>query len=276
MCDLLKNNEKIMKYWNFNRNTELDLTCLTEKSCKNAWWICEKGHEWETTINHLYRGTRCPYCSGNKILKGYNDLMTTNSKDLKEWDYSKNEISPDEVSNGSRKKVWWVCPQGHSYLMPIVNKIKCGNSCPICSNRIVLEGYNDLKSKYPDIAKEWNYEKNGDLKPEDFVCGSNKKVWWICEKKHEWQAAISKRNNGTKCPYCSNMKVLIGYNDFESQRPEKLVFWDYKKNNILPEKIYYKSYSNINWKCPKCKFEWVSKVVTISEGKGCPNCKFKN
>ena len=35
-----------------------------------------------------------------------------------------------------------------------------------------------LAEARPDLAKEWNYEKNGDLKPEDVSCGSGKKVWW--------------------------------------------------------------------------------------------------
>lgn len=36
-----------------------------------------------------------------------------------------------------------------------------------------------LAEARPDLAKEWNYEKNGDLRPEDVSCGSNKKIWWI-------------------------------------------------------------------------------------------------
>ena len=38
----------------------------------------------------------------------------------------------------------------------------------------------------PEIAKEWNYERNGNLKPEHFAANSNKKVWWKCSKGHEW------------------------------------------------------------------------------------------
>mgnify|MGYP003306230336 CR=1 FL=1 len=55
--------------------------------------------------------------------------------------------------------------------------------------------------------------KNGDLKPTDFIANSNKKVWWLCKKGHEWQARISNRMNGNNCPYCANKKVLYGYND---------------------------------------------------------------
>lgn len=52
------------------------------------------------------------------------------------------------------------------------------------------------------IASEWNYEKNGDLRPEDFVA-SNKKIWWVCNKGHEWEATINNRNKGHGCPICN-------------------------------------------------------------------------
>ena len=32
--------------------------------------------------------------------------------------------------------------------------------------------------------------KNGNLKPEDVTYASNKKVWWLCKKKHEYDALI--------------------------------------------------------------------------------------
>ena len=32
-------------------------------------------------------------------------------------------------------------------------------------------------SDYPDLAAEWHPTKNGEKLPEDFLHGSNKKVW---------------------------------------------------------------------------------------------------
>jgi len=55
----------------------------------------------------------------------------------------------------------------------------------------------------PKLSKEWHPTKNGVLTPEDVTPYSNKKVWWVCEKKHEWSVAICNRNRGTGCPYCS-------------------------------------------------------------------------
>ena len=43
------------------------------------------------------------------------------------------------------------------------------------------------------LVKEWNYEKNKDIDINKITLGSNKKVWWICDKGHEWQAVIASR-----------------------------------------------------------------------------------
>ena len=68
-----------------------------------------------------------------------------------------------------------------------------------------------LTNVYPEIAKEWHPTKNGTLRPTDVIAGSHKKVWWVCNKGHEWLATIHNRTAaGTKCPYCSNKKVLSG------------------------------------------------------------------
>ena len=60
----------------------------------------------------------------------------------------------------------------------------------------------NLKVLYPDIAKEWDYEENYPLKPEDFTPGSNKEVWWICEKQHSWNTTINSRTSGSGCRKC--------------------------------------------------------------------------
>ena len=72
--------------------------------------------------------------------------------------------------------------------------------------REYTEKANSLLFSNPQVAKEWNFEKNGNLKPEHFAANSNKKVWWKCEKGHEWQAAIYHRNKGRGCPICARVK----------------------------------------------------------------------
>ena len=63
-----------------------------------------------------------------------------------------------------------------------------------------------LKECYPEIAKQWDYEKNYPKKPNEFLPGSGKKVWWKCNQGHEWCTTIHSRNRGSGCPYCSGRK----------------------------------------------------------------------
>ena len=204
----LIDNPTLMDGWNYERNNELGLDpkTLTCGSGKKAWWKCEKGHEWQANIDSRSKGSGCPYCAGKKVIAGVNDLATTNPKLASEWNYKKNSnLRPEDFTANSNKKVWWKCSKCHEWLATI-NSRNSGNNCPYCSNQKVLEGYNDLATRNSKLANEWNYEKNGDLKPEDFTVGSEKKVWWKCNKGHEWQAKINNRNNGRGCPYCSGRK----------------------------------------------------------------------
>jgi hypothetical protein len=61
----------------------------------------------------------------------------------------------------------------------------------------------NLKVKFPRVAKQWHPTKNGDLKPEDVNRKTGKKVWWVCEKGHEWSARVVDRARGSGCPRCA-------------------------------------------------------------------------
>ena len=133
---------------------------------------------------------------------------------IRQWDYEKNNgLTPQEVTAGSQKKVYWICEKGHSFDMDIRSRTK-GQGCPYCNNRRILPGYNDLATLNKELAAEWNWEKNGNLKPTDVGTGSKNRVWWKCDKGHEWQARVIQRNGGTGCPVCANRIVLKSYNDF--------------------------------------------------------------
>ena len=78
-----------------------------------------------------------------------------------------------------------------------------GDGCPYCAGHLAIQGVNDLATLFPNIAAQWNREKNGDKVPEQFLPMSACKVWWKCQKGHEWKSAISSRTAGSGCPYCS-------------------------------------------------------------------------
>ena len=135
------------------------------------------------------------------MLKGYNDLETVNPEIAKEWDYEKNTLLPSEVTRCSGKVVWWKCEKGHSWKITVSSRTK-GSGCPYCCNQKILAGYNDLQTLEPEIASEWDYDKNK-LKPSEVAAYSNKKFWWKCQNGHSWKSAISGRTKGGQgCPYC--------------------------------------------------------------------------
>ncbi|MCI8411262.1 MAG: zinc-ribbon domain-containing protein [Clostridia bacterium] len=205
--NLKKTHPELSKEWNGEKNGELKPTDVTYGSERKVWWRCEKGHEWMAQIGNRVRGTKCPYCTNHKILKGYNDLETTHPEIAKQWNYERNNgIKPSEVFAAGKYKFWWKCEKGHEWEARLYER-KDGNGCPYCSNRKVLEGYNDLQTINSKLAKQWNYEKNKELKPTQITAGSNKCVWWKCKKGHEWKATIASRNNGYGCPYCSHVKI---------------------------------------------------------------------
>ena len=82
-----------------------------------------------------------------------------------------------------------------------------GRKCPYCySNKSCI--HNNITVSHPQIIQEWNYEENMH-RPEKFTQGSQEKIWWKCNKGHEWKATINNRiRNKTGCPHCS---VSRGY-----------------------------------------------------------------
>lgn len=102
-----------------------------------------------------------------------------------------------------------------------INNRTHGNGCPYCSGRFIVKGKNDLQTVNPDLAKEWNYEKNNGLTPVDVTANSNKKAWWKCRKGHEWQATIANRNHGNGCPYCSGRYAIKDENNMPKPKKEQ-------------------------------------------------------
>ena len=99
----------------------------------------------------------------------------------------------------------------------------------------MIEGINDLATLKPELADEWS-SKNDPLKPTMVTTGSHKKVIWQDKYGHEWTATDKSRAlNGTGCPYCSHNKILVGFNDLASQRPQIASEWSERNYPLKPE-----------------------------------------
>ena len=196
---------ELLEEWDYSKNMD-DPYKIIKGSHVKYFWKCNKGHSYEASVGNRIKGTGCPYCANQKVLLGYNDLLSQYPEITKEWNYDKNELKPNEITAKSGKTVWWKCNKGHEWKASICNRTKNdGTGCPICSNRLLLEGYNDLATTNPELLKEWNYEKNK-IKPNEIIAGSTQKVWWKCEKGHEWNASIVSRTKKHFCPICNSSK----------------------------------------------------------------------
>jgi hypothetical protein len=209
--DLSVTNPELLSEWHYEKNSDLLPTMVIAGSDRKVWWRCDQGHEWEASVYSRAKGktrTGCPYCANKAVWIGYNDLVTVNSSLASEWNYAKNgDDRPEYYTASSGKKVWWICSEGHEWTATICNRSSKNNrtGCPVCRNQKILKGYNDLETLYPEIASEWDHEKNGTLKPSEISGGTGKKVWWKCSKGHEWEATVHSRTKlNCGCPICFN------------------------------------------------------------------------
>lgn len=270
--DLLSTHPDIAEEWLTEKNGDLTPSKTIYTSNKKVWWHGKCGHEWKASVENRVHGSGCPYCSGNKVLAGFNDLLTTNPSLAKEWHSTKNGVlSPYMVTSHSNKTVWWRCNKGHEWQAK-VNDRSNGNNCPICAGVIVEKGINDLATTNPELAKQWHPLKNKGLLPTGFSKGSNKKVWWLGDCGHEWQATIHSRSSGCGCPVCSSTIVVKGVNDLTTNNPELAAEWNITKNgDLTPDKVMPKSNLKVWWKC-KNGHEWQAQISSRASGNGCPVC----
>lgn len=146
--------------------------------------------------------------------------------------------SYDCIVSGSTRRVWWRCGRGHAWQISAYNRTGgADRGCPYCGDRKVLKGYNDPRTTHPEIAREWNKERNGDLKPADVIASSSKRVWWKCKEGHEWSGLVVNRARRRKadpgCPYCSGRKVLAGFSDLATTHPGIAAMWHPRMNRRL-------------------------------------------
>ena len=269
--DLFTTNPELISIW--SPNNIIDPKAIKRGCNSKALWCCPKcGGEYEMVVRDKVIGHGCPYCSGKRVLKGFNDLASLAPELIEEWDYDKNApLKPDEVTKGSNKKVWWICKKGHKWEAAIAKRTS-GQSCPICSGHIILPGYNDLATLNPDLAKQWHPTKNNSLQPDMVSLNSHKKVWWICEKGHEWEADIAGRTAGHGCPVCSGRIIVSGYNDLSSKYPNISAQWHPTKNGKLtPQEVSPFSHKKVWWIC-SMGHEWQARVSNRANGTGCPIC----
>lgn len=264
----------LLKEWDTEKNLPLTPRDVSYGSRKNIWWHCEKGHSWQAIVYTRTGGAGCPFCTGKQPWPGENDLASQYPAIAAQWNPTRNNgLTPADVTCGSHRKVWWQCGYGHEWQAIVKSRVS-GTGCPVCANRTLLPGVNDLATVHPSIAAQWHPQKNGTLRPAQVMAGNHRKVWWQCENGHEWQAVISARtNSGSGCPVCAGKQILPGVNDLASGFPALAEQWAKEKNdNLSPEQISIYSNRRVWWRCALGHSYRAAVSSRTSCGSGCPYC----
>lgn len=257
-------------------NENLNPDKVNAGSNKKIWWQCDvfPEHVWdEAPVTRVRYQSGCLICSNKRVLPGFNDLETVNPELAKKWHPDLNgDLLPSQIFPKSNKSIWWICNQNseHVWQAPPSNMSKTSNGCPFCSGHRAHTGANDLGTLYPAIASEWDFERNGELKPGNVLPGSPKSVFWICSLGHSYRAAIISRRDGSSCTYCSGANVLAGFNDLATTNPDLLPLFS-PKNEILPSQVQAGSDKKLIWVC-QAGHEWVTQVKNLTKGTRCPVC----
>lgn len=222
--DLASRFPEIASEWS-ERNLPLTPDKVTAFKNTRVWWKCHLGHEWYTLISTRSGGSQCPYCSGIKLLIGFNDLATKYPALAKEWSERNLPLTPDMVNEKSTKNVWWKCSTCGYEWKSVVRARAKGSLCPVCADRTVLAGYNDLATTDPELLDEWDYEKNTGTLPNAVSRNSMKIVWWKCSSSHSWRAKITDRTIEQKgCYLCER--------EFQSAFPQLLIMLYAVRNGL--------------------------------------------
>lgn len=245
---------------------------------------------WRAPVANRTKGMGCPYFTNKKVFPGLNDLATTHPHLALQWHPLKNgALTPEQVTYGCSKQVWWYLEYYDEELGKTIEfewkssvnaRTNRDTGCPYLSNAAVWTVYNDLKTRYPEIAAEWDYERNGDLIPEKVIATSNISVWWKIPYMNpqtgqtlylSWQTRISNRTiSQTACPYLTNTAVYPGLNDLQTQYPEIAYQWHPFRNGILkPNQVFPYDMRSVWWYLPYTDpstgkihyFEWVQTVT---------------
>ena len=211
-----------------------------------------------------------------------NSLPASYPEVASQWNYEKNyPLLPEYFTAGSKEKVWWKCDKcGYEWTASILHRTKAHSGCPVCSRitKVVVAGVNDLATTHPEIAKDWDVERNNGKTATEVSFGSGKRFWWKCHKcGHEWQMSVNRRSSmNIGCPVCMGRKLVVGKTDLLTKDPAIAKIWLSSKNiNITPKDVHAGSHTAVWWKCDRCGHEWKKPVRDQIKVRKCPHCAKK-
>jgi hypothetical protein len=271
----------ICKEWDYERNEKGPENYAYGVDVK-VFWICPINpcgcHNYESRINtRTLKGSGCKFCNLG-VACPHNNLTTTHPELAKQWDYGRNEKGPEHYTFGSRANVNWICPINpcgcHNYESQISSRTLQKSGCKFCNSGISCP-HNNLTITYPELCKEWDYERN-EKGPENYTHGSNVKVHWVCLNNacgcHKYISKIKNRTTLSRgCKYC-NSGFVCEHNNLMITHPKLYKEWDFTKNTYLPKDYTYGSGKKFFWLCNN-NHSYKVPINYRTNYRGCPLCK---
>lgn len=255
--DLTTTYPKLALQWHPTRNGTLTPKEVSAGSGKNVWWVCDEKHEWKAPVaRRAKKQSGCPVCLNRIQLAGYNDLATFYPRLAAQWHPTCNgTLTPSNIYVSSNQKVWWMCEYGHEWKASVQKRCQ-GQNCPVCSNRVVQQGVNDVSTTHPYLISQLHPTKNRKTL-EEVTAGSGVKMVWVCARNHQWSATVKDRallNHG--CPSCSSfsrsqaeetLAVYIFSLGFSVQNNQRNIIVGQEIDIYIPDKQIGVEFNGLYW-----------------------------
>ena len=264
---LLTKNPTLSSEWDYKANCPATPEMYSPGSEEIVGWICHTcGLKWKAQINSRNSGCGCSRCAKRYHYSTDEWIKEATKQHHSKYDYSKVEYID------SKTIVTITCPK-HGDFPQIPSEHLSGKGCKYCAGQ-AFHPLNSLAVINPPIAAEWDYEKNGEITPNDVCKSDNRKFYWKCNwgKPHSYSAFIQQRLRGTCCAVCAGRQFILE-TSLATLFPDIAKEWDYEKNTPVTPLEIGKGYDkDVFWKCSNTKHpSYQAKVYNRT--KKCTGCK---
>ena len=190
----------VAELWDKDKNDIGPDQIMAGSQSKRHWRCSKCDHSWQAKVGQrVFANSGCPVCIRKVHYQKQPSLTESGHPVMAEFDHKLNRshgFDPDKITLGSHKRLYWICskcPQGklHRWQACPYQRIGSGRNCPYCSGHRTCS-CNSLQTLCPDIAKEWDWEKN-DLTPDQVTARSGVLAFWRTTDGRSWEQKVFDR-----------------------------------------------------------------------------------
>lgn len=134
-----------------------------------------------------------------------------------------------------------------------------------------------LAERFPEVARQWCQERNGDITPADISGVAGVVVWWHCDVcGGDYDMSVAQKTaSHSGCPFCRGPRVLPSFNSLQDRAPELAAELS-PKNPFTALEITAGTGRMAIWQCSQCGTEWQAPVEhRLKGGNHCPKCSHR-